>query len=416
MSEETEPIESMESWLSNKPYWEQYLWILCCDHVSLSDQMIERCFSYLSEFLGLIPPIREDKPKLSLKGVVTLAPITPEAAARPRLVEVRDFQHVNALSKECSIKSSPHLTLIYGINGSGKSGVARIFANACFSRGQREILPDLKEVTSNETKAQATFLLAETDGTAHDPYQYSPGAHNDTLKRFAVFDSKSVLIHLDESNKVNFSPAYVQVFDRVAKAIGRIERRLDSERIKKMKEDPFASLFLDITDVSTTATFCKSLSSITRDDEFLEHANFVSELDDAKILTLQNDIEGKKKIDVSTRRTGLLENARNLNALHSSLQLVLDCFSEEKLKEANKIVLDIGAQRRLIENLGTTSFDDELLLTTGSVKWRSLLIAAKELYDAEKKATGGVDPVHCLLCRQKLTANEQSLFRRYWDF
>jgi hypothetical protein len=86
------------------------------------------------------------------------------------------------------------------------------------------------------------------------------------------------------------------------------------------------------------------------------------------------------------------------------------------LKEANKIGLDIGAQRRLIENLGTTSFDDELLLTTGSVKWRSLLIAAKELYDAEKKATGGVDPVHCLLCRQKLTANEQSLFRRYWDF
>lgn len=416
MSEEIQPIESMESWLSNKPYWEQYLWTLCCDHVSLSEQMTEQCFTYLSEFLGLIPPISEDKPNLSLKGVGTLAPIVPEAAARPRLVEVRDFQYVNALSKECSIKCSPHLTLIYGGNGSGKSGVARIFANACFSRGQREILPDLKRTTSSENKAQATFLLAEPDGTAHDPYRYSLGSHNDALKRFAVFDSKSVLIHLDESNKVNFSPAYVQVFDRVATAIGRIERRLDSERIMKMKENPFASLFLDITDVSPTATFCKSLSSITRDDEFLEHANFVSEVDDAKILTLQNDIEEKRKIDVPTRRTGLLTNARDLDALRSSLQLVLDRFSKDKLKEANKIALDIGTQRRLVEDLSTTSFDDGRLMSTGSVKWRSLLVAAKELYDAEKKAIGDADPAHCLLCRQKLTVKEQGLFQRYWDF
>lgn len=406
----------MESWLSSKPYWEQYLWTLCCDHATLTEDMVEQCFSYLSEYFELIPPTQQDKPKLSLNGVVTLAPVVPDAVTQLRLIEVRDFQHVNALSKECSIKCSPHLTLIYGGNASGKSGVARIFANACFSRGQREILPDLKQTTLSESKAQATFLIEDSDGKAHEAYQYLYGDYNDALKRFAVFDSKSVLIHLDESNKINFSPAYIQVFDRVATAIRRIERRLDSERATKKKENPFASLFLDITDVSTTVTFCKSLSSNTRDDKFLEHANFVPEVDGAKIITLQNDIEEKKKLDVPVRRAELLANARDLDTLHTSLQLVVDHFTEDKAKEANKIVTNIRTQRRLIEKLSTTSFDDGLFLTIGSEKWRALLVAAKELYDEEKRAMGDNDPSRCLLCHQELTAKEHGLFQKYWDF
>lgn len=416
MPEDIQPIESMESWLSNKPYWEQYLWSLCCGHLSLTDDMIEQCFSYLKEFLGFTPSIQDSKPKLSIDGVVMPAPTVPDAVSRPRLIEVRDFQHVNALSYECSIKCNPHLTLVYGGNGSGKSGVARIFANACFSRGQREILPDLKESTSSENKAQATFILADSDGTVHDPYQYSLGSYNAALKRFAVFDSKSVLIHIDKSNQINFSPAYIQVFDRVATAIGKLEKQLEAERISKIKENPFGSLFLDTSELSSTAMFCKSISSDTRGDDFLEHANFVPEVDDAKILALQSDIEEKRRIDVSTRKTTLLASARDLDTLRVSLQHVIDQLTEEKLNEANKICSDIETQRRLVEELGVKSFDDGLLLTTGSDKWRALLVTAKELYDAEKKALGGVDLAHCLLCRQKLTATEQSLFARYWDF
>jgi hypothetical protein len=117
------------------------------------------------------------------------------------------FHDVNAIAKECSVKFGPNLTLIYGGNGSGKSGVGRLLCNSCFSRGDREILPNVKAASSTtQSKAKATFVIEDEAGTLTE-IDYALGDNDENLKRFSVFDSKSILIHLDQSNNVNFTPA-----------------------------------------------------------------------------------------------------------------------------------------------------------------------------------------------------------------
>ena len=91
----------------------------------------------------------------------------PPGRQELNLVEITDFADVNALSEDCSIKVGPNLTLVYGANGSGKSGIGRLLCNACFSRGEREILPNARADSETEGEARATFVIQTSDG--HKP-------------------------------------------------------------------------------------------------------------------------------------------------------------------------------------------------------------------------------------------------------
>jgi len=259
-SNETQ-IESLETWLSKKPYWEQYVWKVNLEKDSLDSEDIDQAYQYLSEHLGLIDAPAKKPASISFKKEILIAPETTEAVAKIKIVEVKDFVDVNAISEDCSIKFGPYVTLIYGGNGSGKSGIGRLLCNACFSRGERDILPNVRN-GSGTGSARATFVIDDGSGELQE-VEYEMGDDVDELGRFSIFDSASVLIHLDESNQVNFTPAQIKIFDKVADTISKLEEKLTNEKNVKKKDDPFDSMFL-YDDSSGTATFCKSITSATK--------------------------------------------------------------------------------------------------------------------------------------------------------
>jgi hypothetical protein len=140
MADKGTPDESVEAWLSAKPFWEQYVWKLNLETESLTDADIDQCYAYLSKHLGLTGLLQAKKPAISFKNVLVSIQEPSASFGGLTLVEIKDFVDVNAISDDCSIKVGPNLTLIYGGNGSGKSGIGRLLGNACFSRGEREVL------------------------------------------------------------------------------------------------------------------------------------------------------------------------------------------------------------------------------------------------------------------------------------
>lgn len=413
-TDEHTTVESLESWLSSRPYWEQYVWILNLEKDSLTDGDIRQCYQYLSEHLGLAESPDGNKPLISFKNEITSIQEIPLGADKIKILEVKDFVDVNALSPVCSIKVGPNLTLIYGGNGSGKSGIGRLLCNACFSRGEREILPNVQVDSIPDPHARATFLMEDGAGVVTET-KYSIGDSIFDLKRFSVFDSKSVLIHLDQSNHVNFIPAQIKIFDKVADTIAKLEERLINEKSAMKKDDPFQSLFLDDA-TSATALFCKTISANTKETEFLGHANFDPEIDGATISALQEQIDEKRKLDIPKRKSQLFTDRQNLQALKSTLQGAVDRFTEIKMREANQLIKDILEKRAIVENLSVQSFDDGIVNTIGSPEWKALINAAKVLYESEKAASKNEEPEHCMLCHQKLTKDAQNLFQKYWQF
>lgn len=408
------PIESLESWLSNKPYWEQYVWKINLEKDSLTDDDINQCYRYLLEHLGLIDPLSEKKLSISFKNGVMLIPEEITVTEKIQINEIKNFADVNALSEDCSIKVGPKLTLVYGGNGSGKSGVGRLLGNACFSRGEREILPNITKSTPTELQAKATFVIEDNAGSLTE-IEYSLGDTIENLKRFSVFDSQSVLIHLDQSNSVNFTPSQIKIFDKVADTISKIENKLINERYVRKKYNPFQSMFLDDA-TSETAIFCKSINEATAEIDFLKHANFDIKSDEPKIAELENKIDEKRKLDIPKKKSQLRIDNQNLTAIKSILQKVVSRFTETKVIEVNKLVKDIIEKKSITESLSVKRFDDGIFSTIGSLKWKGLISAAKELYDDEKKTKENREIEHCLLCHQELTDESKTLFQKYWQF
>lgn len=406
------PIESLETWLSAKPYWEQYVWKINFEKDSLTSEDIDQCYQYLSEHLGLIASLPGSKPAISFKNAMVAAPEITGNTAQLKILEVKAFEDVNALSPNCSVKFGPNLTLVYGGNASGKSGVGRLLCNACFSRGEREILPNAR-ASMAESKAKATFVIDDGAGNISEVV-YSLGDDNDDLKRFAVFDSKSILIHLDQSNKVKFTPAHIKIFDKVADTIARLEERLNNERNAKKKDDPFRSMFLDDA-TSSTAAFCKALTGATKPIDVLKHLHFDAKVDGDKMAAFQKSIDEKRTVDIPRRKAQLAVDRQNLGALKASLRSVTDRFTSAKATEVNQLVKDILEKKRIVESLSVQSFDDGILNTVGSTEWKALISAAKALHDAETAANEHNEPTHCLLCHQKLTKDARALFTKYWQ-
>lgn len=414
MSDEYIPVESLDVWLSGKPFWEQYIWKINLEKDSLSSEDIEQCYRYLSEHLGLITTSAEKKLKISFKNEIISIQEAPTGIDQIKLIEIKDFVDVNALSPNCSIKVGPNLTLVYGGNGSGKSGIGRLLGNACFSRGEREILPNVKTTSKLAPHPKATFVLEDSSGSV-TPITYSLGDLIDNLKRFSVFDSESVLIHLDESNHVNFIPAQIKIFDKVADTISKLERKLNDEKKSRRKNDPFQPMFLDDT-TSSTAIFCKNITGATKEEDFLKHANFDLKVDGAAMADLQKQIDDKKKLDIPKKKSQLATDRQNLEALKSTLQDVIFHFTKSKEQDANQLIKNILEKKKIVEDLSVASFNDGILNTIGSSEWKALIVAAKELYENEKAALENKEPAHCLLCHQELTNNARTLFEKYWQF
>lgn len=414
MVAKTDQTQDFEEWLSSKPYWEQFVWKLNLEKDSLDEGDVNDCYKFLSEHLGLIEPLKEEKQKIYFKNQI-LIDSEQKDSSKIKLLEIKNFENVNALSKDCSIKLGPNLTLIYGGNGAGKSGVSRLLCNACFSRGEREILPNVRE-NSAASPAKANFVL---DVGSAEPLllHYNFGDNHSQLKCFAVFDSESVLIHLDQSNDVKFTPGQIKIFDRVSDTILKLEEKLAADKKERKKDNPFDLIFpQDGTTESSVSQFCRSVSANTTADDFLKYANFNAQTDEIKITELQRQFEDKSRLDVPKKKLELKSEIQNLRALKTATETFLDCFSTESVDEINQQIADILEKKAIIQNLSAQSFNNGIFNAIGSAEWRTLINAAKEMYDLELSKINDKSLSHCILCHQKLSDEAKVLFNRYWEF
>src|SRR5690625_7303274 len=81
------------------------------------------------------------------------------------------MRHVNAIAENQRLSFSPYgMTVIYGDNGSGKSGYSRVFKRACRARDPMEAIhPNAALPASQTGKAEAVFEI-KIDGSAQDAH------------------------------------------------------------------------------------------------------------------------------------------------------------------------------------------------------------------------------------------------------
>lgn len=408
LSQSEEPLNPIIAWANSRPHWEKYIWKLQLQGIDLSDEQLQESYRLFKIENGILPNEPLDNIDLS-----ELSPPSTALEISQPLLAIKSIKNVNALPDDTMIEFGPKLTVCYGSNGSGKSGYGRIIASACFTRGDRRIYPNLRAETITTNPATAEFLIGS--GSDQQTVSYTLGdSSNQTLKRFSMFDSHSAHIQLNNENMLQFTPAQLAVFDKVNILVKSMETRLAEEKQQRAKENPLHNSFGDITSIPSSILLNPDLSKT--DEQIMAYAVYPSDGDmKTEELKQNKEVLVKKNIEAEKKKLG--DDRATLQRFKNEMEIFSKNYSNVSKEAINKLIGDVKEKQNLVAKLGTDTFNDGVFISTGSEKWKSLLRAAKELYDHEVELVGeDVDLSKCLLCHQTLTDKEKTLFGNYWEF
>lgn len=137
---------------------------------------------------------------------------------------------VNALTDNAELKlEHDGITVVYGENGSGKSGFSHLIRNSCTSRaGVTELLPNVFKATGPSVATYKVLMNGEPS-----TYQWvSDKASFPEYPEIMFFDSACALQEVEgRANEVLYVPSVLSIFERLSAIVSSVARSRNNQRL-----------------------------------------------------------------------------------------------------------------------------------------------------------------------------------------
>jgi len=317
--------------------------------------------------------------------------------------------------------SSEGVTVIYGDNGSGKSGYCRILKHLCRARKDRPE-PILGDVLSPGTKLPATATVKYAiQGVEQEPLAWSDGDPSPaTLSRITVFDAKAAPLYADKQSEIEFLPHGLDVLPRVGKALELLAKRFD-DKIDALK----SSTALPPVTINTSLKAGKFLERLTsgatsriptvQEIETASTWNDACERDLSELQVRIGNLTQPEKIAQELRVAKMA-----IDGVASDIDAIAVKIDEAALATMSKAISDFRAARDAANLAAAGQFASEPLgRGVGSEPWRNLFEYARQfsalVYPGEKFPAVGPGK-HCPLCQQPLEEEASGRLLRFQQF
>jgi len=406
-------LSEIIKWARSLKYWEQAVLDKILAREPFTDETYQELYGYFLEDVGLRKKSDEPRPELRYLDETKVPEKTPPK--KFQLAKISNLQNINALVKDQVIPFSPQLTAIYGANASGKSGYARIFGCAGFTRGDRKVFPNITDESASGNQQSADMQICSED--AEDDVCYLVDEPNPGFSFCHVFDSTSVNVHLTKTNEFSFSPAGLENLARLAEETDVVRKILRDKIAELQKPHDFHKYF--VGEVSVVSDLIKNLSENT-DTAEIERLASVTEEDEKNGGEDEKRLNFLKSLNVDENVKGYNKDISDLNGLKGKLVATGEQLKDEFLGALNYSINSYVEISRLAKQMGVDQFKCDYFKQVGSDEWYRFIKSAKELAEAE-----GVPPERepypqegerCLLCRQLLSDEALDLVWRIWKF
>lgn len=396
--------EEIASWLNLRPDWLRALAAQL-----LSEGEVDEAFA---ESLASDLVAKRELPKQVILTAKDL-PTSASTGARVELIRIGDLVNVNALAEGGALAfGTSGLTVIYGDNGSGKSGFARLVKDAVGARHHQQILPNaFNAAASKEQSAIITYRVNGEDRTLTWP----DGLDAD-LKQVHFYDEACGDHYLINDTELSYRPSALNLLDQLIEAADLLRGAIDRELAKVDTNRYEVPGLLSST---PAGIFAASLSADTTDVQ-IDAAVELAE-DSEAILAERVQEEGRL---LSTNpasekaRLGKVAAALDLMAGHfDTLRGELSPGASAKLEV---VLAEARALRAGADLASRTNFTDEPLDGVGSATWRVLWEAAeaysqREVYPDHDFPHIG-EGARCPLCQQELDTDASARLERFQAF
>lgn len=388
--------QEIRDWLHQQPDWLQQAAEVLLSSGHPSDTDIQNLVDRLKTADGQLVT--------SHRTFDGLAP-APSPASELRLLEIGDISGIENLGPRSPLGfGTGNLCVIYGHNGSGKSGYTRLLKKACGKPRAKELKHNVFKSPPAVRKCRIGYQLA---GVAHDIEWQANGAPIDDIRAVDIFDADASVAYLTEERAVSYTPPSVALFEALAIVCDRIKAQLQSEQSRLVSALPalpreYAATPAGIDygrlrpDLDGTAL--QRLTQWRDDDELaLEQLAVRLKADDPAALA-RTKRSTKLQID---QLAGLLRDAAT-------------ALADERIAAVRELRAAAVKKRRIA--IESAQVNSAKLDGVGTDTWRALWEAARAYSQTVYPGRDfpvTTDHALCVLCQQELGAAAQ---QRLHDF
>jgi energy-coupling factor transporter ATP-binding protein EcfA2 len=364
-----------------------------------SDLDIDRYLKLLLSEKKLSPELFEAVPKIEEKELAgnSLDPV--------RLDSLKVGDGVNALKVGAQIDFAPGVTVIFGENGSGKSGFVRVLKRAAGLRTAEDILHNVRA----DTKPTPSAGFTVTVGTAGQTIPWKNEFGIAPLNRMSIFDARGARLHVEDDLTYVYTPGELTLFPMVQNGIERVRTAFETTITART---PGPNTILVSFDRSCSIyPLIETLSAATDLDELRKYAVLPENID-ATIDSLTTEVEALRSSNIQNE----LKRARDRVALVKALKSAIETAKAFDVTTYSFRVQsrDQASQRR--DDAGKKAFDGVGIPGVLSDEWQQFIQAGEEYIRKNTAAIypGAGDP--CAYCQQPLTSKAVELVKKYRDF
>ena len=233
-------VGDLLTWAAGLPMWQRDALRRIAQTGSLPDDDVEEVGRNLYIAHGLVNGDSSALRPLTGDDI----PVERTAGPRTILHSIGDIRNTNRLAEGQTLRFAVDgITLIYGDNGSGKSGYCRIAKKLCRARATDPILGNVfAELREARPKAKLRF---QVEGSQIEEASWQDGqSAPDATSRISVFDSRSAALYVDQENRIEFLPASIEIVRQLGQVCAKLGDSIKKEVFEQSEriEDSIAAV------------------------------------------------------------------------------------------------------------------------------------------------------------------------------
>jgi hypothetical protein len=332
------------------------------------------------------------------------------------LSELGNLSNVNRLASSNAILfgTSPGLTVIYGDNGTGKSGYARVIRKACRARGLAvTIEPNLYQ-NGFVDPASADFTV-RSNGSEKVLTWKDGGVADPDLGRILFFDEHCAEHYVHEDGGTSFSPSGLDVLTKLTRVCDSLKDRI-AKRMRSTQEVVDASKKAwPLHQGTKISTFLQNLSAASDEGKIAT----LSHWDDTALARLEK-VRTLLAVNAPQQSAETLASSNRVKSFREKLASQIAALNEDSLATLQQTHTELIAAQSASALASSQQFESSYLTGTGGDSWKLMWEAARRFSIEEAYPDLAFPNIAndalCVMCQTPLTEAVGARLSRFEAF
>jgi energy-coupling factor transporter ATP-binding protein EcfA2 len=390
--------QEIRDWLHQRQDWLQQAAEILLSEGSVSDPQLDALVAHLKTPAG-----RAVTTHRKFVGLASHAPTTGEL----RLTKISDICGIENLVPRSPLSfGQGNLSVIYGHNGSGKSGYTRLLKKACGKPRATELKPNVFDTPPAASQCKIAYSVNGVAGEVEWPANSAP---IDDIRSVDIFDADTAIAYLTEETAATYTPPSVALFEYLAKACNRIKVKLQNE------QDGLVSALPQLP-TEYAATPIGSIYRALKPDLAANVIQSIVQWEKKDQQALDQLSERLKAADPAQLARSKRNTKRQIEQLGSQLKDAATAFGKERLGAIRALRAAASTKRRVAaESAKVQSAElDGVGADTWLALWEAARAYSQTAYPGRQYPV--TDDARCVLCHQELGVEAKQRLQGFEGF